>query len=87
VKSWPITKEKLSIDFRDTQAVVTSSLALAEAPGNIRLGKSESGLPWAYKPPTTECDSKHVLMPFSVAKRHASRPSPLNRSAPLADFK
>jgi mRNA interferase MazF len=26
-------------------AVVTSNLALAEAPGNVRLGKSESGLP------------------------------------------
>jgi mRNA interferase MazF len=26
-------------------AVITSNLALAEAPGNVRLGKSESGLP------------------------------------------
>jgi mRNA interferase MazF len=26
-------------------AVVTSNLALAEAPGNVRLAKSESGLP------------------------------------------
>jgi mRNA interferase MazF len=26
-------------------AVVTSNLALAQAPGNVRLGKSESGLP------------------------------------------
>jgi mRNA interferase MazF len=26
-------------------AVVTSNLALAEAPGNVRLGKPESGLP------------------------------------------
>jgi len=26
-------------------AVVTSNLALAEAPGNVRLGKAESGLP------------------------------------------
>lgn len=26
-------------------AVVTSNLALAEAPGNVRIGKSESGLP------------------------------------------
>lgn len=28
-------------------AVVTSNLALAEAPGNVRIGKSESGLPKA----------------------------------------
>jgi mRNA interferase MazF len=28
-------------------AVITSNLALAEAPGNLRLGKSESGLPQA----------------------------------------
>lgn len=28
-------------------AVITSNLALAEAPGNVRLGKSESGLPRA----------------------------------------
>jgi mRNA interferase MazF len=26
-------------------AVVTSNLALAEAPGNVRIGKSDSGLP------------------------------------------
>lgn len=26
-------------------AVITSNLALAEAPGNVRLGRSESGLP------------------------------------------
>lgn len=26
-------------------AVITSNLALADAPGNVRLGKSESGLP------------------------------------------
>ena len=26
-------------------AAVTSNLALAEAPGNVRIGKSESGLP------------------------------------------
>lgn len=26
-------------------AVVTSNMALAEAPGNVRLGKTESGLP------------------------------------------
>lgn len=26
-------------------AVITSNLALAEAPGNLRLGKSDSGLP------------------------------------------
>jgi mRNA interferase MazF len=26
-------------------AVITSNLALAEAPGNVRIGKSESGLP------------------------------------------
>ncbi|MFZ1735647.1 MAG: type II toxin-antitoxin system PemK/MazF family toxin [Candidatus Moraniibacteriota bacterium] len=26
-------------------AVITSNLALAEAPGNVRLGKAESGLP------------------------------------------
>lgn len=26
-------------------AVITSNLALAEAPGNLRIGKSESGLP------------------------------------------
>lgn len=28
-------------------AVITSNLALAEAPGNVRLGKSEAGLPRA----------------------------------------
>lgn len=28
-------------------AVITSNLALAEAPGNVRVGKSESGLPQA----------------------------------------
>jgi len=26
-------------------AVITSNLALAEAPGNVRLGKGDSGLP------------------------------------------
>lgn len=28
-------------------AVITSNLALAEAPGNVRIGKSDSGLPEA----------------------------------------
>jgi len=28
-------------------AVITSNLALTEAPGNVRLGKSEAGLPRA----------------------------------------
>lgn len=28
-------------------AVITSNIALAEAPGNVRLGKSEAGLPRA----------------------------------------
>lgn len=39
-------------------AVVTSNLALAEAPGNIRLGKSESGL---TKPSVVNISQIHTL--------------------------
>lgn len=40
VQSNPFNRSRIS-----TVAVVTSNLALAEAPGNVRLAKAEAGLP------------------------------------------
>jgi mRNA interferase MazF len=42
VQSNPFNESRISTVV---VAIVTSNLALADAPGNVRLGKSESGLP------------------------------------------
>jgi mRNA interferase MazF len=42
VQSNPFNESRI---YTAIVAIVTSNLALAEAPGNFRLGKSESGLP------------------------------------------
>ena len=47
-------------------AVITSNLALAEAPGNVRLGKSESGLP---KPSVVNV-SQILTMDRSLLEEH-----------------
>jgi mRNA interferase MazF len=44
IQSDPFNDSRISTVF---VAVITSNLALAEAPGNLRLTKSESGLPKA----------------------------------------
>lgn len=44
IQSNPFNESRISTVI---VAVVTSNLALANAPGNLRLGKSESGLPKA----------------------------------------
>ena len=42
IQSDPFNESRISTAI---VAVITSNLALAEAPGNIRIGKTESGLP------------------------------------------
>jgi len=44
IQSKPFNESRISTVI---VAVITSNLALAEAPGNVRLSKSESGLPKA----------------------------------------